>query len=65
MQIKLNGELRETEAATLGQLVASYQLSPEAVVIECNGVIAQKQAWASTSLHNGDQIEIISFVGGG
>ena len=65
MQIKLNGELRETEAATLGQLVSSYQLSPEAVVIERNGVIARKQDWEATSLHLGDQIEIISFVGGG
>ena len=65
MQIKLNGELRETQAGTLDQLVASYQLSPEAVVIECNGIIAQKQAWATTALHDGDRVEIVSFVAGG
>ena len=65
MKIKLNGELRETDAATLDQLVASYQLSPEAVVIECNGAIAPKQAWGATALGDGDQIEIITFVAGG
>ena len=65
MQVKLNGELREIQAATLGQLVSSYHLDPEAVVIERNGVIAPKEAWATTPLNNGDQVEIVSFVGGG
>lgn len=65
MQIKLNGEPRETEAATLAQLVAAYHLSPEAVVIERNGVLAKKTAWATTPVNAGDQIEIVAFVGGG
>ena len=65
MQIKLNGEFRETTAVTLEQLVSSYNLNPQAVVIERNGVIAQKEAWATITLHDGDQVEIISFVGGG
>ena len=65
MQIKLNGELQETGAATLGQLITGYQLNPEAVVIERNGAIVPKELWATHPLHDGDQVEIISFVGGG
>lgn len=65
MQINLNGELREIQVGTLGQLVSSHNLNPEAIVIELNGIIAQKQVWATTALCEGDQVEIVSFVGGG
>jgi len=65
MQIKLNGEPREIEAATLGQLVSGHQLNPEAIVIELNGAIAPKEAWGATPLNAGDQVEIVTFVGGG
>lgn len=65
MQIKLNGDLRETEAASLGQLVSHHKLDPEAIVIELNGTITRKEFWGSTPLNNGDQVEIVAFVGGG
>ncbi|MCX6966194.1 MAG: sulfur carrier protein ThiS [Verrucomicrobia bacterium] len=65
MQLKLNGEPRELQAATVGQLISSHKLNPEAIVIELNGAILQKQAWAATALNEGDQVEIVSFVGGG
>ena len=65
MQVKLNGEPREIQAVTLGQLISHHNLNPEAIVIEINSVIAQKQAWPTITLNEGDQIEIISFVGGG
>ncbi len=65
MQIKLNGEPKEIQASTLEQLVSSYRLNPEAIVIELNNVIARKQTWATTALNIGDRVEIVSFVGGG
>lgn len=65
MQIKLNGEQREVQTTTVAQLISSYSLNPEAVVIEINGVIAQKQDWPTTTINDGDQVEIVSFVGGG
>ena len=65
MKITLNGEPREIPVTTLNQVISSYQLNPEAIVIELNGVIAPKQDWATTALNDGDQVEIVSFVGGG
>ena len=65
MQIKINGELREIEATTLGFLVSIFKLDPDAVVIELNGHVAPKHSWETTPINAGDQIEIVAFVGGG
>jgi thiamine biosynthesis protein ThiS len=65
MQIKLNGKTRETGAGTLTELVEAFKLSPETIVIEHNGVLTKKTAWAGTALNAGDEVEIVAFVGGG
>jgi len=65
MRITLNGQPADTEAGTLAELVAVYRLDPRVIVIEQNGVIAKKSVWDATPLNAGDQIEIVTFVGGG
>lgn len=65
MHINLNGKSQETEARTLAQLVEAFRLSPETIVIEQNGVLVKKTAWAASVLNAGDQVEIVAFVGGG
>lgn len=66
MNVLLNGE-RQTFAAeiTVGKLLAQLHLNPEAVVVEVNQQILEKDAQADFRLSDGDQIEIIRFVGGG
>jgi sulfur carrier protein len=65
MNISLNGKSVDTTAGTLAELVEAFHLSPETIVIEQNGNLAKKTAWAATPLNAGDQIEIVAFVGGG
>lgn len=46
-------------------LVRSAALSPDTVVVEVNGCIIERAGYDQTMLKNGDQVEIVSFVGGG
>ena len=40
-------------------------VSPRSVAVEHNGVIIERDAYASTSLGDGDVLEIVRMVGGG
>ncbi|MDY0276052.1 MAG: sulfur carrier protein ThiS [Desulfomicrobium sp.] len=46
-------------------LVRFAALSPDTVVVEVNGCIIERAGYDQTMLKNGDQVEIVSFVGGG
>lgn len=66
MKIVVNGEQRELAAQTsVGDILRELQLHPEAVVIEVNTVILDRQTCSQHILSDGDRIEIIRFVGGG
>lgn len=66
MQLKVNGELAEvSEGTTVAQLVEQHKLKPELVVVELNLNILKRDQLASTALKEGDQVEIVHFVGGG
>jgi sulfur carrier protein len=66
MRIKVNGQDADLEAGlNLEGLLRSYRLKPEQVVIELNRKVPAKTAWASTFLAEGDQVEIVKFLGGG
>ena len=66
MRITLNGEPRDAEAAkTVAELVRHFELPPEAVLVEHNGVALHRRAWSQQKLAEGDQIEIIRVVAGG
>lgn len=66
MLVKVNGqEARLDEGLSIAGLVASYRLKPEQVVIELNRKVPAKTAWASTFLAEGDEVEIVKFLGGG
>ena len=66
MQLTVNGEVRETpDRATLADLLALLGIEGKRVAVERNREIAPKSQWASLRLNEGDQIEIVQFVGGG
>ena len=65
MKVKVNGEDRELQDGTsVRQLVAQFQLAPEKVAIELNRRLVRSEKY-DAPLHNGDEIEIVTFVGGG
>jgi thiamine biosynthesis protein ThiS len=66
MNILLNGEKADARGAeNVGELVHRYNLRPEAVLIEHNGVALHRREWLEQKLRDGDRIEIVWAVAGG
>lgn len=66
MFVKINGKQEAIEKKiNLLELAASKNLSPERIVIERNQRIVPKNEWKSVILEENDEIELVSFLGGG
>lgn len=66
MQLKINGEASRLESGlTLEQLVQSYKLKKDQIVVELNRAVPSKDKWAAIVLKDGDELEIVKFLGGG
>ncbi len=66
MRIKINGQDEGIEkTSNLAELIANKKLSPEKIVVEHNFRIVPKEEWPEVVLRESDNIEIVSFVGGG
>ena len=65
--IHVNGELRETQAATLVQLLRQLELGETiaGVAVAVNGTIVPRGDWAGHTLRNGDRVEVVGAVQGG
>ena len=65
MNLKVNGDEREVpEGETVRSLVVRYNLKPEKVSIELNRRLVRSNGY-DTPLKEGDEVEIVTFVGGG
>ena len=65
MNVKVNGEDRELpDGETLRALVERHNLKPEKVAIELNRRLARADKY-DLPLKDGDEVEIVTFVGGG
>jgi thiamine biosynthesis protein ThiS len=66
MTVVVNGEERQVDGtASALDLLRSLGLDPRTVVVEVNRRIVRRPALADTWLNDGDQIELVHFVGGG
>jgi sulfur carrier protein len=66
MQVVVNGESREiTEQSTVKQLLDQLGLTGQLVAVERNHAIVPRAQHAETQLSDGDEIEVVHFVGGG
>lgn len=66
LKILLNGESRELpEGSTIATLVASLDLRPEQVAVERNRELVPRAEHATTALAEGDELEVVTLVGGG
>jgi len=64
--VQLNGQSREVrDRSTLDDLVSELSLTPSRIAIELNQQVVRRDKWVTTSLTDGDRIEIVHFVGGG
>jgi thiazole synthase len=66
LSLTVNGEPRRMPAgSSVSDLVADIGLNPAKVAVERNAVIVPRSTLAQVALADGDQLEIVHFVGGG
>lgn len=65
LEITVNGESRTTTTLSVLDYLRSLEIDPARVAVELNRDILPKGEYASTLLKQGDQLEIVHFVGGG
>ena len=66
ISLQVNGKRIELDAPTL--LTAYLELlgvTPRAVAVEHNGMIIERDAYSTTTLRDGDVLEVVRMVGGG
>jgi sulfur carrier protein len=64
--IRVNGEpLRLSVGASVATLLEKLQVSTPRVAVERNRDIVPKGEYATTALADGDELEVVEFVGGG
>lgn len=63
--VKVNGAKTDIDGKTVAQYLAAAGYDLKRVAVERNGDIVPKAKYGETVLCDGDELEIVSFVGGG
>ena len=65
IKVVVNGDERQVpDGETVRALIERYRLSPDKVAVELNRRLLRGEKY-DTALNEGDQVEIVTFVGGG
>ncbi|MFI3272444.1 MAG: sulfur carrier protein ThiS [Pseudomonadota bacterium] len=65
-KVLVNGlEENCNDGATILSLLEERGINPNTVVVERNRTIVKAEAFGAISLEQGDELEILQFVGGG
>jgi thiamine biosynthesis protein ThiS len=66
LRIRLNGEPYDLDAPmSVSALLASLDIDARRVAVEHNFVVVQRARYDDTIVNDGDDVEIVNFVGGG
>jgi sulfur carrier protein len=66
MKVQINGEGRDFQGSlALSALVEQLGMKADRIAVELNRNIVPRAQWAETRVSEGDQLEIVQFVGGG
>jgi len=66
MKISLNGETVDAPGVkTMAELIDRYQLPPQSILVEHNGLAVHRREWPECPLAEGDRVEFIRVAAGG
>jgi thiamine biosynthesis protein ThiS len=66
LRITLNGDPHELAGPlTVTELLTRLQIDPRRVAVEHNLIVLKRDAFDRTTVGEGDEVEIVNFVGGG
>ena len=63
--VKINGTEYDAAGKTIAEFLETTDYNPLRIAVERNGEIVPKATYAETVLQDGDNVEIVNFVGGG
>lgn len=63
--VRINGKDVNAAGVTVENYLRDNTYPQSRIALEINGEILPKSKYADTVLHDGDIVEIVSFVGGG
>lgn len=63
--VKINGVEWNLAGKTVSEYLATTNYDAKRIAIERNGDIVPKALYDETVLQDGDNVEVVSFVGGG
>lgn len=61
----INGEKTNSDGMTVEQFIKNSGYNTVFIAVELNEDIVPKTDYASTVLKDGDELEVVNFVGGG
>jgi thiamine biosynthesis protein ThiS len=66
LRITLNGDPRDlTGPLTVAELLTRLDIDARRVAVELNLIVVKRDAFDRTTVRDGDEVEIVNFVGGG
>lgn len=66
MTIKLNGDPHDiSQPLSVSALLATLAIDARRVAVEHNLAVVKKAAYDTSIIKDGDEVEIVNFVGGG
>lgn len=65
MKLRINGEEREVEAATVAELLRELAAPRDGVAVAVDEEVVPRARHGETALREGQRIEVIRAVGGG
>jgi len=66
LTIVVNGNQTDIpDSSTISDLIMQLGLKSERVAVELNKKIVRRVEWDSTTISEGDRLEVVHFVGGG
>ena len=66
ISVRLNGEERQIpKEIDLASVIDLFSLPKQRVAVELNRRVIRRSDWPQTTIKDGDELEVVHFVGGG
>ena len=65
MRVTINGRPEEVTGGTVLEILKAKDVGPQMVAVELNSKMLERDELGSTSVKEGDAIELLFYMGGG
>ncbi len=65
MQVKINGKTEDVSGGTILDLLKTRNIEPQMVAVELNDKMLEREHLSTTTLKEGDEVELLFYMGGG